>query len=248
MSDQDTPENGEPRSTPSGTPPSPKDLEAQANELLAKAAAANDDSGGDDRAVGDAGADSEPEAEDTRSEEEKIADAMAALVAENAELKDRVLRAAAEVENIRRRSEREKADASKYSVANFARAVLPVADNMRRAIDAVPDDRKDGSDEVVKSILEGIEITERALLSAFEQNGIVPLNPAVGEKFDPNLHEALFEVPDTGQPAGSIVQVVDIGYMIADRLLRAAKVGIAKAGDSKAGDGSAPGGSVDTTA
>ncbi len=236
MSDQNTPENGDP--TP-GTP-SPKDLEAQANELLAKAAAVNEE--------GTRGADAEPEPADTRSEEEKIADAMAALAVENAELKDRVLRAAAEVENIRRRSEREKVDASKYAAANFARAVLPVADNMRRAIDAVPDDRKDGSDEVVKSILEGIEITERALLSAFEQNGITPLNPTPGDKFDPNLHEALFEVPGTGQPAGSIVQVVDIGYMIADRLLRAAKVGIAKAGDSPAAGGPAPGGSVDTTA
>ncbi len=242
MSDQDKPENAEPTSdasSPNASGPhtsGPKDLEAQANDLLAKAAAANDDSV------------AKPEAEDTRSEEEKIADAMAALVAENAELKDRVLRAAAEVENIRRRSEREKVDVSKYSVANFARAVLPVADSMRRAIDAVPDDRKDGSDEVVKSILEGIEITERALLSAFDQNGIVPLNPAVGEKFDANLHEALFEVPGTGQPAGSIVQVVDIGYMIADRLLRAAKVGIAKANDGPAPGGPAPGGSVDTTA
>lgn len=237
MSDQDKPENAEPTSDASSpNASSPKDLEAQADDLLAKAAAANDDSA------------AEPEAKDTRSEEEKIADAMAALVAENAELKDRVLRAAAEVENIRRRSEREKVDVSKYSVANFARAVLPVADSMRRAIDAVPDDRKDGSDEVVKSILEGIEITERALLSAFEQNGIVPLNPAVGEKFDANLHEALFEVPGSGQPAGTIVQVVDIGYMIADRLLRAAKVGIAKANDGQAPGGPAPGGSVDTTA
>lgn len=231
MSDQDKPENNDP--IPEAL--SPNDLEAQADELLAKAAAANDDS-----AV-------EPEAEDTRSEEEKVAEAMAALVTENADLKDRVLRAAAEVENIRRRSEREKADVSKYSVANFARAVLPVADSMRRAIDAVPADRKDGSDDVVKSILEGIEITERALLSAFEQNGIVPLSPAVGEKFDANLHEALFEVPGTGQPAGSIVQVVDIGYMISDRLLRAAKVGIAKAGETP-NTGDTPGGSVDTTA
>ncbi|PCJ68842.1 MAG: nucleotide exchange factor GrpE [Rhodobiaceae bacterium] len=237
MSDQDKPENTEPTSDASSpTASNPKDLEAQANDLLAKAAAANDDSA------------AETEAKDSRSEEEKIADAMAALVAENAELKDRVLRAAAEVENIRRRSEREKVDVSKYSIANFARAVLPVADSMRRAIESVPADRKDGSDDVVKSILEGVEITERALLSAFEQNGIVALNPAVGEKFDANLHEALFEVPGSGQPAGTIVQVVDIGYMIADRLLRAAKVGIAKAGDSPAAGTPPPGGSVDTTA
>jgi len=230
MSDQDNQNNGEEENRR----PTPQELKAQADELLAKAAAANDSG---------APLSEEAEVTDERTEEEKIADAMSALVTENAELKDRLLRAAAEVENIRRRSEREKIDAGKFGATKFARDVLPVADNMRRAVDAVPDDRKDGSDEVVKSIVEGIEMTERSLLGAFEQNGIVPVSPTLGEKFDPNVHEALFEVPGTGQPGGSIVQVVDVGYMIGDRLLRAARVGVAKAE-------SAPnaGGSVDTTA
>lgn len=227
MSDQDKPEN----ETPNQKTPSAADLEAQADEFLAKAGAESA-SGGNDN-----------DADDARSDEDKIADAMEALVAENAELKDKVLRAAAEIENIRRRSEREKADASKYGAANFARAVLTVADNLGRAIDAVPEDRKDGSDAVVQSIIEGIEMTQRSLLAAFEQNGIAPIDPPLGEKLDPNYHEALFEVPGTGQPAGTIVQVVDTGYMIGERLLRPARVGVAKADD-----GPPPGGTVDTTA
>lgn len=235
MSDQDNSANGNtggdgdaPRK------PTPAELKQQADDLLAAAAAANDDS---------ADAADTPEEVDERSEQEKIADAMAALAAENADLKDKLLRAAAEVENIRRRSEREKADAGKYGATKFAQSVLAVADNLRRAIDAVPDDRKDGSDEVVQSIVEGIEMVEKSLLSAFEANGIVPVDPAPGDKFNPNLHEALFEVPGTGQPGGTIVQVVDAGFMISDRLLRPARVGVAKAED-----GPAPGGSVDTTA
>ena len=224
MSDHDSPKENVPEKNSA-------ELEAAADDLLAKAAAAAD------------GEEGQTEAEDTRTEEEKIADAMAALAAENAELKDRVLRGAAELENLRRRSEREKADAAKFGASKFAQSVLSVADNLRRAIDAVPDDRKDGSDDVVKSIVEGIEMVERSLLTAFEQNGIVPVNPAPGEKFNANLHEALFEVPGTGQPAGAIVQVVDIGYMIGDRLLRAARVGVAKAGE----EGN-PGAKVDTTA
>ncbi len=235
MSDQDNSANGN-TGGDGDTPrkPTPAELKQQADDLLAAAAAANDDS---------ADATDAPEEVDERSEEEKIADAMAALAAENADLKDKLLRAAAEVENIRRRSEREKADAGKYGATKFAQSVLAVADNLRRAIDAVPDDRKDGSDEVVQSIVEGIEMVEKSLLSAFEANGIVPVDPAPGDKFNPNLHEALFEVPGTGQPGGTIVQVVDTGFMISDRLLRPARVGVAKADD-----GPAPGGSVDTTA
>lgn len=239
MSDQDNSANGTTNGQGNGEgdaprKPTPAELKQQADDLLAAAAAANDDSAAES---------DEPEEIDERSEEEKIADAMAALVAENADLKDKLLRAAAEVENIRRRSEREKADAGKYGATRFAQSVLAVADNLRRAIDAVPEDRKDGSDDVVKSIIEGIEMVEKSMLSAFEANGIVPLNPPVGEKFNPNLHEALFEVPGTGQPGGTIVQVVDAGYMISDRLLRPARVGVAKADDAPPA-----GGSVDTTA
>jgi len=237
MSDQDNSANGNTNGQGTGggdapRKPTPAELKQQADDLLAAAAAANDDSTPE-----------APEEVDERSEEEKIADAMAALAAENTDLKDKLLRAAAEVENIRRRSEREKTDAGKYGATRFAQSVLAVADNLRRAIDAVPEDRKDGSDEVVKSIIEGIEMVEKSLLSAFEANGIVPLAPPVGEKFNPNLHEALFEVPGTGQPGGTIVQVVDAGYMISDRLLRPARVGVAKADDAPPA-----GGSVDTTA
>lgn len=229
MSDQDKPENETPSAEGLDANASHADLKAAADELLKKAAAAQEE--------GEA-ADAMPEL----SEEEQIAVAMEALAAENADLKDKLLRAAAEVENIRRRSEREKADALKYGAANFARDILAVADNLRRALDSVPDDRRDGSDDVVKSIIEGVEMTERSVLAAFEKNGITPVEPALGDKFDPNHHEAMFEVPGTGQPSGSIVQVVEVGYLIGDRLLRAARVGVAK------GDVAPAGGSVDTTA
>lgn len=150
------------------------------------------------------------------------------LQAEVADLKDRLLRAFADTENLRRRTEREREDTAKYAVTKLARELTSVADNLRRAIEAVPGEaRTEGS--AVANLLDGVEMTERELISAFEKAGITCIAPALGEKADPNKHEVLFEVPGTGQPGGAIIQVIQTGYQIHDRLLRAAKVGVAKA-------------------
>lgn len=143
------------------------------------------------------------------------------------ELRERLLRTMAELENTRRRGEREREDTAKYAIAGFARSVLTVADNLRRAIASVPEEAR-GS-EALKPLLEGVEMTERELLRAFERHGIKAVEP-LGEKFDHNFHQAMFEVESAGQPPGTVVQVMETGYVIADRLLRPAMVGIAKAG------------------
>ena len=142
------------------------------------------------------------------------------------ELRDRLLRAMAELENTRKRAERDREEASKYAVTGFARSVLTVADNLRRAIESVPDEAREN--ETIKTLLDGIELTERELLKVFEQQGIKSIDP-LGEKFDHNFHQAMFEVESTGQPNGTVVQVIEAGYVIAGRLLRPAMVGIAKA-------------------
>jgi molecular chaperone GrpE len=146
---------------------------------------------------------------------------------EVAELKDKLLRALAENENLIRRARKDREDATKYAAANFARDMLGVADNLHRALDAVPQELREG-DDATKAFLEGVDLTARELLSTLERHGIQKLSP-LGEKFDHDRHEALFEVP-TGEAApGTVVQVMEEGYIIHDRLLRAARVGIAKA-------------------
>jgi molecular chaperone GrpE len=157
----------------------------------------------------------------------------AALERENAELKDRLLRALAEMENLRKRTEREIADSRLYSVASFARDMLAVADNMRRALDTVTPEMRASAESSVKALIEGVDLTERELLKALEKNGIRQFSPR-GEKFDPNLHQAMFEVPDTSVPVGSVVQVVQPGYMIGERILRPALVGVSKGGPKAA--------------
>ena len=152
-------------------------------------------------------------------------DRVAALEAELADAKDRLLRALAETENVRRRAERERSDALRYGAGNFAKDLLNVADNLRRALDSV----KDTDDEATRSLLAGVAATERELLAVFERHGVKRLEPQLGDRFDPNLHEAMFEVPHSGRSPGSIVQVLQPGYMIQDRLLRPAMVGVAKA-------------------
>ena len=152
---------------------------------------------------------------------------VATLEAELADTKDRLLRSLAEAENQRRRAQREREDAQRYAASSFARDLLDVADNLRRALASVP--AKDVQDERFKSLLDGVAATERALLAAFERNGIKRIEPAPGERFDHNLHQAMFEVENSGQPAGSIVQVLQPGYQMHDRLLRPALVGVAKA-------------------
>jgi molecular chaperone GrpE len=145
------------------------------------------------------------------------------LEAEVSKLKDQLLRALAEQENIRRRAQREREDAVKYAAQKFATDLLSAADNLRRAVDSAPA----AQDEFTKTLLAGVAATERELLGAFEKHGIRRIDPA-GEKFDHNLHQAMFELENTGKPAGTIVQVLAPGYVLQDRLLRAAMVGVAK--------------------
>jgi len=152
-----------------------------------------------------------------------------ALEREHAEMKDRLLRTLAEMENLRKRTEREIADSRLYSVSSFARDMLNVADNMRRALDAVTPELRASAEPGVAALVDGVDLTERELLKALEKNGIRQFSPQ-GEKFDPNLHQAMFEVPDATVPAGSVVQVVQPGYMIGERMLRPALVGVSKGG------------------
>lgn len=156
-----------------------------------------------------------------------------ALEREHAEMKDRLLRTLAEMENLRKRTEREIADSRLYSVTSFARDLLVVSDNMRRALETVTPELRNNAESGVTALVDGIELTERELLKALEKNGIRQFTPQ-GEKFDPNLHQAMFEIPDATVPAGSVVQVVQPGYMIGDRVLRPALVGISKGGPKPA--------------
>ena len=160
-------------------------------------------------------------------------DPIEALKAENAELKDRALRVMAEMENLRRRTEKELKDTRQYSVAGFARDILTVSDNLRRALDAVPDELRQNADAGLVALLEGVEMTERELLNQLEKNGVKQLDPA-GQKFDPNFHQAMFEVPNTEVPNNTVVQVVQAGYQIGDRVLRPAMVGVSKGGPKEA--------------
>jgi len=153
---------------------------------------------------------------------------IAELEAQLAEANDRTLRALAEAENVRRRAERDKQDASKYAITSFAREILTVGDNLRRALDSVDAEARKSSD-VVETLMTGVEMTERALLSVLERSGITRIDP-LGQRFDSNAHEALFEIPDPTQPQGTVAQVIEAGYMLNDRLLRPAKVGVTKGG------------------
>ncbi len=163
------------------------------------------------------------------------------------DLRDKLLRALAEVENTRRRAERDKEDAYKYAVTRFARDILSVADNLHRALDSVDDAARAEGGEALGALVTGVSMTQRELLNTFEKHGIKQVNPDMGEKFDPNLHQAIAEVPGTGQASGTVVQVTQIGFTIEDRLLRPAMVLIAK-GDTatKAPEGAAAETSAET--
>jgi molecular chaperone GrpE len=152
---------------------------------------------------------------------------VAALRAEVAELRDRALRALADAENTRKRAEREKIETSQYAVAGFARSLLPVADNLRRALDALHADKR-AMDDTQKAIVEGVEATERELQAVLVRHG-VKLIAAEGAKFDPHLHHAVAEVPAAGKEPGTVVNVIQSGYTIGERLLRPAMVTVAKA-------------------
>ncbi len=162
-----------------------------------------------------------------------VEDVMDALVKESADHKDRWLRALADMENLRRRTEREVADARLYGVTNFARDVVQVADNMQRAMQALDAELREKAEPGVKALLDGVELTERELLNVLEKHGVKKIEPT-GEKFDPNFHQAMFEVPDAKVPSGTVVQVVQPGYTIGERVLRPALVAIAKGGPKPA--------------
>lgn len=151
---------------------------------------------------------------------------IAELETQVADFKDRALRALAETENVRRRAEKDKVDASKFGVSNFARSILPVTDNLRRALDAMPQELSQ-TNEIVRNLMIGIEATEKELLRALESAGVQRINP-MGEQFNPNFHEVMFEMDAAGQPAGTVMQVIEVGYMIHDRLLRPARVGVVR--------------------
>jgi len=178
-------------------------------------------------------------APETAPEATEAPDPVAVLAKEAADLKDRLLRTLAEMENLRRRTEREVADSRVYAVTNFARDILAVADNMERAMKALDDEIRDKADAGVKALLDGVELTERELIKVMEKHGIKRLEPQ-GQKFDPNLHQAMFELPDPSVPAGTVVQVMQPGYTIGERVLRPALVGIAKGGPKAAPAGEAP--------
>lgn len=153
---------------------------------------------------------------------EKLAKLEAALAQSN----DQLLRTVAEMDNLRKRSAREREDAGKYAVTGFAKDLLEVADTFQRALQSIPADLR--NDERINSLVQGIEFTEKSLLSCFEKNGIRKIEP-FDEPFNPNFHEVMFEAPVPGKPAGVIIQLIEPGYVISDRLLRPARVGVAKA-------------------
>jgi molecular chaperone GrpE len=151
------------------------------------------------------------------------------LAKENEELKDKALRLAAEMENLRRRTARDMHDARNYAIANFARDMLTVSDNLQRALAAVPAEAKEKGEAGFAALLEGVEMTERGMLSTLERHGVKKIEPE-GERFDPNFHQAMFEVPNPDLPANTVVQVVQTGYVIGERMLRPAMVGVSKGG------------------
>src|SRR6201995_1800772 len=152
-----------------------------------------------------------------------------ALAKEVADSRDKMLRTLAEMENLWQLTRREVADAKTYGITGFARDILDIADNLQRALDAVPAEAKAAAEPGMKALMEGVELTERSLLNTLEKNGVRKFDPS-GERFDPNFQQAMYEVPDASVPAGTVVQVVQAGYMIGERVLRPALVGVAKGG------------------
>lgn len=186
-----------------------------------------------------AGAEEIPADAAPANESDPTAARIKTLEEELARMKDHLLRAMAETENTRKRAQREREDAGKYAITGFAKDMLDFADNFHRALASIPAELH--GDERIGPIITGIESMEKVLLRNFEKHGITKIEP-MGIPFDANFHEVIFEAPGTGQPAGTIIQVVEAGYMLKDRLLRPARVGVAK------GDGPSTGGKVDTQA
>ena len=168
------------------------------------------------------------------SEADRVAAVIGALQAEVAAAKEQTLRALADAENTRKRAQKEREDAGKYAISAFARDLLEFADNFQRAMAAIPDELR--SDERIAAVVAGIDVMSKDLFATFEKHGIQKIHP-LNEPFNPNYHEAIFEAPGTGKPAGMVIQVIEPGYIIKDRLLRPARVGVARADDNTpAGD------------
>ena len=187
-----------------------------------------------------------PETSPEADHETGLAHEILVLSAENAGLRDQVLRTLAEMENLRRRTEREVQDASRYAVTAFARDVLSVGDNLGRALEAVSAEARAAGGEALAALLSGVEMTEREFVATLGKHGVRRIDPA-GERFDPNLHQAMFEVPDPTVASGTVMKVLQPGYVIGDRVLRPALVGVAKGGP-KAATGAADAGANSTAA
>jgi molecular chaperone GrpE len=170
-----------------------------------------------------------PANENAAPEQVATPELVAALTQMNAEIRDQLLRTLADMENLRKRTERDVADARTYGIASFARDAIGAADNIRRALDATGVEWKAQADAAGQALFDGVELTEREFLKVLEKHGVRKLDP-LGQKFDPNLHQAMFELPDPSVPAGTIVQVLQSGFVIGDRILRPALVGVAKGG------------------
>ena len=186
---------------------------------------ANEHPGANGAADPDAAPAAGPVAEAVSPEEMPIVDFAAVLEAEKAELKDRLLRVMADMENLRRRTEREVADARAYGVTALARDMLSTADNLRRAVESVPPEARASGDANLKALIDGVELTERDLLKSLERHKVKPIEP-LGLKFDPNMHQAIFEAPDAAHAKGFVMTVVQSGYAIGERVLRPALVGV----------------------
>lgn len=200
----------------------------------------------------------QPSASDTPDELKSYEE----LVEENTALKSRLLRAMADVENMRRRTEREVQDARSFGISNFARDLLSVADNLHRALETIPSETKDTLDELIRNFILGVEMIDTELHSVFEKHKVQVVHPQ-GDKFDPNFHQAMVEIPGTDHDHGTVIDVMQKGYLLGERLLRPAMVTVAK-GDPTANKASGnsdgegnnaddksteePGGHVDTTA
>lgn len=167
------------------------------------------------------------------AEVENEPDPLELLQSENAELRDRYLRLAAEMDNLRRRTERDVKDAKSYAIAGFARDMLGVSDNLRRALDAIPAEAREAGETGLNSLIEGVEMTERSMLAGLERHGVKKLEPE-GQKFDPNFHQAMFEIPNADVPNNTVLQVVQAGYTIGERVLRPSMVGVSKGGPKAA--------------
>jgi molecular chaperone GrpE len=204
------------------------------------------DDNSDPRETGEDQANPSPETAEQPDVSAELAGDLEGLLAENADMRDKLLRTMADMENLRRRTEREKEDTARYAVSNFARDVLTIGDNLRRVVDHVPADAA-AQDPALKSFLEGVELTERELLKMLEKHGVAKLEP-LGQRFDPNQQQAMYEVPTTDVPEGTVVEVMQAGYTIGDRVLRPALVAVSKGGAKPApkpeqgGNGFGPGG------